>query len=511
MAAGFARPPATAAELAFGLGVAATVGGLAAAKGGYFPEAWGTASLVLLWMLAVGALLPGRIHCRRLEALMLASLSGLVVWSASSILWSLDPEQSVLETGRLLLYLAGVAALLLYAPRGSAAAILAGIAVACAGVASVALVTRAGDHTPLSDPLGYSNALGLLAAMGTILVLGFAGNAATFVARSAAVVALIPLVAALLLSESVGALAALVVGLAVVAALLRRAEAVLAVALGCAALAAAMPANFERESLEPRARYWAVAWQSAAQTPLRGQGAGSFARTWLERRPSGHSSRSAHNLYLETLGELGLAGLGLLLTALAAPLAAVARARASPLGAAAAGAYAAFLVHAAFDWDWDMPVLVVAGLGCGAALLVAARGDGPGRRPPARVRAAALASVVALGLLSYSVLVGSLAMTQSRDAVALGAFQRVRTHAHEASRWAPWATAPWSIVGEAALARGDLPLARASFRQGLERDPHSWRLWAGLARSSRGHDHVAAAAHARRLNPLGSPQIRPTR
>jgi hypothetical protein len=41
----------------------------------------------------------------------------------------------------------------------------------------------------------------------------------------------------------------------------------------------------------------------------------------------------------------------------------------SAAGAAAAGAYVAFLFHAGVDWDWEMPAVTVAGLACGVALM----------------------------------------------------------------------------------------------------------------------------------------------
>ena len=73
----------------------------------------------------------------------------------------------------------------------------------------------------------------------------------------------------------------------------------------------------------------------------------------------------AHSLYLETLAELGLVGLGLLVLVLAPPLAGAFRGA----SAAAAGGYVAFLVHAGVDWDWEMPAVTIAGLFCGAALM----------------------------------------------------------------------------------------------------------------------------------------------
>ena len=99
--------------------------------------------------------------------------------------------------------------------------------------------------------------------------------------------------------------------------------------------------------------------------PVAGRGAGTFELAWLEEQPIPESVLDAHSLYLETLAELGLVGLGLLALALAPPLLAAFRG-ASP---AAAGGYVAFLFHAGVEWDWEMPAVTVAGLLCGAALL----------------------------------------------------------------------------------------------------------------------------------------------
>ncbi len=75
----------------------------------------------------------------------------------------------------------------------------------------------------------------------------------------------------------------------------------------------------------------------------------------------------AHNLYLETLAELGPFGLVLLAAMLALPLVAALRVREHPFASAATGAYAAFLFHAALDWDWEMPAVTLAGLVCASA------------------------------------------------------------------------------------------------------------------------------------------------
>ena len=54
-----------------------------------------------------------------------------------------------------------------------------------------------------------------------------------------------------------------------------------------------------------RSAYWRVSARMVEHHPLLGEGAGSFARTWLRERPVANEARDAHNLYLETLAELG--------------------------------------------------------------------------------------------------------------------------------------------------------------------------------------------------------------
>ena len=65
---------------------------------------------------------------------------------------------------------------------------------------------------------------------------------------------------------------------------------------------------------------WRVAWDDATLHPLVGSGAGSYAAHWFRDRPLPLDATNAHQLYLETLAELGPLGLGLLLIALGVPL-----------------------------------------------------------------------------------------------------------------------------------------------------------------------------------------------
>jgi hypothetical protein len=150
-----------------------------------------------------------------------------------------------------------------------------------------------------------------------------------------------------------------------------------------------------------RPTYWHVAWKEAAAHPALGAGAGAFADYWSRYGDPNleGGALDAHNLYLETLAELGVVGLVLLAAALSLPLLVALRHRSSPVAAPAAGAYAAFLAHAVVDWDWEMPTVTLAALACGAAVLLLERDTAPVRRLSAPARTALL--VAALGFAVF--------------------------------------------------------------------------------------------------------------
>ena len=251
--------------------------------------------------------------------------------------------------------------------------------------------------------------------------------------------------------------------------------------------------------------YWRAGWQAYDQHPWLGIGAGSYEREWLRRRPTEFYARDAHNLYLETLVELGPVGLTLLIVGLGAPFVAAYRARRTRLVPAAASAYAAFAVHAAVDWDWELPAVTLSGLFCAAALLVAAREE-PATVLAGRLRVAFFAVLAPLVALSFAGHVGNSALARSIEATETGDYENAAADARSARRWAPWSYEPWQRLGEAQLAAGELRAARESFRMALRRDPENWVLWYELAAASDGETHNRALAAATRLNPR-SPEV----
>jgi hypothetical protein len=162
--------------------VAAAVIGVNAAHGSRSPASWGWIAVV--GFAAASVRLPF-VRGRRLSAFelaMLGSLVSLVVWTSVSIGWSFSVPASILELQRTLAYFATAFAVMLWWPRSRMLALFGGL---CAGVAllcTYSLSTRLFperlqavypfDRYRLAAPIGYWNALGLLAAIGVLLALG---------------------------------------------------------------------------------------------------------------------------------------------------------------------------------------------------------------------------------------------------------------------------------------------------------------------------------------------------
>jgi len=119
---------------------------------------------------------------------------------------------------------------------------------------------------------------------------------------------------------------------------------------------------------------WQVVLGMAAEQPVLGAGSGAFGVEWLKEREGSDRALDAHSLYLETLGELGIAGLLLLGLFLGGVAAATVRlARYDPAAVAGPGAaMAAWAGHAGLDWDWEMPALTLPVLALAGATIAAA-------------------------------------------------------------------------------------------------------------------------------------------
>jgi O-Antigen ligase len=445
---------------------------LGSVQGGFQPDTWVWAGAIAAWACALAVVVSQDAGALRRAWPWAAASGALLLWTLASVVWSAHPAQSVLEARRALLYAAVVLALTLLARRDGTRFLVPATHAAISGLLVYALARYllGGRHYDqfeqylLTQPLGYANAVGILAALGILLSLGLLAASTPTIWR-ATVAAIVPLlVAALVFSHSTASYLALGIGLAVTALLnpavsrliaaamvvapaaagavalafySRRADVaeprisgavVMAALLASAAFAALTVARIRLPdaqahsrgarrivlvavvvlalggaaavarsgSSEPRASYFHVAWHDQVlRHPLLGTGAGTFGLYWTQ---SGKvldfgGALDAHSLYLETLAELGPLGLLLLAAMLLVPLRGVIRHRFAPHVPAAAGAYAAFLVHAGLDWDWEMPAVVVAALCCAAAVATAELRPGP---PLGRAARGALLAVSAV-------------------------------------------------------------------------------------------------------------------
>ncbi|MFN8224592.1 MAG: O-antigen ligase family protein [Gaiellales bacterium] len=401
--------------------------------GGFFRRSWLWLAMLFAAMAGLG-LLRGR---PKLSGPTLASgvaLAGLGVLALVSRFWVVRGTDTLSEAKRTGLYLLAFVALVACVRATGRAALLGGVVVGIAIATGASLwnfvYDRSDPHDPyngnlLSDPLGYPNAIGLLVAIGALLALGLdqeardprlrrclgglvpvfllglslsgsrgallaiAGGVALAVALSPARVALVARAVPLCIVGAVGALAAQSLDASLVPLV------VAAIAVGGASMPFALPTAWlrvagvgaivaavallavQRPSVSSsfRTDYWSAAVRAYEDHVVLGAGAGSFPMLWREYRQADLSVRDVHNLYLETLTELGPPGLVLVLVLVGAPLASAGLRRRAPLVAVSAGAFTAFALHAAVDWDWELPAVVQSALACGFAVAVVGSDD----------------------------------------------------------------------------------------------------------------------------------------
>jgi hypothetical protein len=263
---------------------------------------------------------------------------------------------------------------------------------------------------------------------------------------------------------------------------------------------------------ESRYQFWTSTLDENATAPLIGTGSGTFQFWWAREGDEAETVRDAHSLYMQTLGELGIVGILLLLSFLAwvfvsglrAALLSDAEER-SRLAAALAG-FTVFLLTAAVDWMWQVPVVPVAALMLASGLLVAGGGGAKPRLPvPWRVGVAvvSLAAIVAIAIP-----LASLSHTrQSQASVRGGDYAAALEDARSAQNVEPAAATPRLQQALVLELMEDFPAAEAAAREAVDRESTNWRLWLVLSRiaaeNGRADAAVDAYKEARNLNPRG--------
>ena len=207
-----------------GVGAALLVAGLGLSHGGYFATAWGPVTIAFLAVSAVALVVRPRPALGLRELVIPALVSAYALWALASSAWG-TPTEAVPEMQRALAYTAGAFAFALVVRQQRVQALLIGL---WAGISVVSLDALAGRLFPerfaeydtisvyrLSEPVGYWNALGVLAAFGLLLSLSLVARSENLVVRLAAAGSTVPLALTLYFTFSRGAWLALLAGLVV--------------------------------------------------------------------------------------------------------------------------------------------------------------------------------------------------------------------------------------------------------------------------------------------------------
>jgi hypothetical protein len=268
-----------------------------------------------------------------------------------------------------------------------------------------------------------------------------------------------------------------------------------------------------------RWQLWTVAAREWRAHPLLGGGAGSFQPWWMQHRPYALYVINAHSLFIETLAELGVVGLVLLVGFAGGGLFVGARRvlRAPPerrtLAAGLTAALAAYYVGAAVDWTWQVTAVTVVAIVITAVLAgTHASVTRPGQRELPLAIGAVFAIVGAALIVAQALpMISAMQLHSSQVEAANGDLVTAAKRAASAREAAPWSSDPYlqlSLIQERA---GSLVAARKSVTSATDRAPRDWQLWEIRARIELEAGSVAAARRslqtAEHLNPLWAATI----
>jgi tetratricopeptide (TPR) repeat protein len=209
---------------ALGIAVAALVTAANGSQGGYFSQSWGWIALAFLAAVSLALIVGVATTPGPLRLAFAVAMAALGVWVTISASWSLTLAGSLREAERMFVYVALAAAVALVLRRSDAAAVAGGLFVSVVAIAAYGLATRLfpdrleSYDSPalpyrLAEPIGYWNALGLLATMGVLLGLGIVAHVRRLRYVAFAAACLPVLLTTLYFTFSRGAWGALGVGL----------------------------------------------------------------------------------------------------------------------------------------------------------------------------------------------------------------------------------------------------------------------------------------------------------
>jgi hypothetical protein len=261
-----------------------------------------------------------------------------------------------------------------------------------------------------------------------------------------------------------------------------------------------------------RYQVWRGALDAFQSRPLTGRGAGTF-EFWWDRHPrTDIFVRNAHSFELESMAELGLPGLVLIVAVMASGLTVLVRVRrrvqrSARVGAsvALAAAFAVNLLHASVDWMWQVTAVTMLALAAvaigGARLAVSVRGTRWYTRTAVVILAAGAIVLELPGLLSTTEVRRSQAAERAENASLALAWAAAAVGAE------PWGASPYEQRALVLESVGELDRAATDEHRAISREPYNFRHWLLLARMETERGDLTAAVvdynRARQLDPYG--------
>jgi hypothetical protein len=251
---------------------------------------------------------------------------------------------------------------------------------------------------------------------------------------------------------------------------------------------------------------WDAALHAFRDRPVLGTGAGTYDITWNQVRQIDATLHDGHSLYLETLGELGIVGLVLVLAAIGPGAFALLRRARSPVYAGLAGAALAWIVHAGVDWDWEMPVITmwvfaVFGAACAddGAVTQLSRGSA--------VRIVGALGTAFLLITPFNVARSQVALKDAQQAFRRGDCATTLRRALDAASAANQRPEPFQLIAYCDVRTGQDALARRAALGALRRDPGDWnvRYSVALVLGATGEDPRLRIRAALAANPRFEP------
>lgn len=275
--------------------------------------------------------------------------------------------------------------------------------------------------------------------------------------------------------------------------------------------------NLASASGSGRSQFWQTGLDAFSEQPLRGIGAGGFGTYWNQNGSVALVVDNAHSLFVESLAELGIIGLLLVLGFFAVGVLSALRARARQLALAPVlvAVIGTGLTTAAIEWTWEIPaviapVIVAVALASGPVIAGRARGEAVHDEARAATRRFGW-GVVTLAVAWIAISIGGIEflsqvkLEDSRQAVADGRLEEAVGDAQDASTTQPWASEPYVQLALVRELQGDLDAARSELEEAIERAPEEWSLWLIKSRLILGQGEVEEAREALRravrLNP----------